>query len=89
MLILHGRTWNVRSNINQTSYESLTFNLILKEGHKYLFSDLTHNWGDAVTKCQSYGGWLLNIKSLEEQNCLVRYANTHGLSAWYWTDGMF
>ena len=63
------------------------YNINFKEGHKYLFSEIKHNWVDAAAECELYGGWLVNIESLAEQNCLVRYGNTHGLNAWYWTDG--
>ena len=44
---------------------------------------------DAVAECQLYGGWLVRINSLAEQNCLLKYANTLSLSGntWWWTDG--
>ena len=63
------------------------FELIIKEGHKYLFSEITHVWVHAASECELYGGWLVNIESLAEQNCLVRYGNTQGLTDWYWDDG--
>ena len=59
-----------------------------EEGHKYLFSDTKHTWQDAREECELYGGWLLSINSLQEQNCLVRYAQTSGLHhGWFWHDG--
>ena len=59
-----------------------------EEGHKYLFSDTQHTWQDAREECELYGGWLLSINSLQEQNCLVRFAQTSGLHAgWFWHDG--
>ena len=64
-------------------------NLNCEEGHKYLFSDVTHTWEDALAECQLYGGWLLSLDSLEEQNCLLRYDNISPVpTAWYWTDGL-
>ena len=62
-------------------------NLGCEDNHKYLFSDVVHSWFDAVAECQLYGGWLLSLGSLEEQNCLLRYGQSQGLDAWYWTDG--
>ena len=43
---------------------------------------------DAVAECELYGGWLVNIESLAEQNCLMRYAQKNGLFHDYWTDGI-
>ena len=63
-------------------------NLECEDNHKYLFSDVVHSWFDAVAECQLYGGWLLSLGSLEEQNCLLRYGQSQGLDAWYWTDGI-
>merc|ERR1712133_174358 len=56
-------------------------------GHKYVFSETTHNWMDSVAECELYGGWLVNIESLAEQNSLMRYAQKNGLFNDYWTDG--
>merc|ERR1719410_2187525 len=58
-------------------------------GHKYLFSDITHNWEDSMGECELYGGWLVQINDLKEYNCLLRYgakeiANEY---LWFWTDG--
>ena len=36
-----------------------------QEGHKYLFSDATHTWDEALVECELYGGWLVNIGSAE------------------------
>ena len=59
-----------------------------EEGHKYLFSDETSPWQDARDECELYGGWLLDINSQREQNCLVRFAKTSGLHhGWFWHDG--
>merc|ERR1719348_639495 len=56
-------------------------------GHKYLFNtDQTHTWEDAIAECQLYGGWLLDVTGLEEYNCLMRYGNSQGFDAWFWTD---
>lgn len=60
-----------------------------EEGHRYLFSDVMHPWDDAVAECQLYGGWLLSLDSLAEQNCLLRFENTASIPQdWYWTDGL-
>ena len=56
-------------------------------GHKYLFSEATHTWLDAMAECMLYGGWLVDVNSLEEHNCLMRFGNSQGFNAWYWTDG--
>ena len=79
---------NLECQVNSWSKNfHLQYDIDCKEGHKYLFSEITHNWVDAAAECELYGGWLVNIESLAEQNCLVRYGNTHGLNSWYWTDG--
>ena len=54
--------------------------------HKYYFSDSTLNWQDAREVCELYGGWLLSINSLQEQNCLVRHAMTAVHHGWFWHD---
>ena len=56
-------------------------------GHKYLFSDVGHTWQDAREECELYGGWLLSINSMQEQNCLVRFAKSSGVHGWFWHDG--
>ena len=38
-------------------------------------------------ECELYGGWLVDINSLEEQNCLLRHGNAQGYNTWYPTDG--
>ena len=43
---------------------------------------------DAVAECELYGGWLVNIESLAEQNCLMRYAQKNSLFNNFWTDGI-
>ena len=62
---------------------------LTKEGHKYLFSDATHSWDEALVECELYGGWLVNIGSVQEQNCLNRFAHSkiELVNKWYWTDG--
>ena len=56
-------------------------------GHKYLFSEVKMNWEDARVECELYGGWLVDINSLQEQNCLMRHGNSQGYNVWYHTDG--
>ena len=59
-----------------------------EEGHKYLFSDIKLTWQDARVECELYGGWLLSINSMQEQNCLVRFSLSSGLhTGWFWHDG--
>ena len=59
-----------------------------EEGHKYLFSDKYRHWQEAREECELYGGWLVDINSQREQNCLVRFAHSSGLHAgWFWHDG--
>ena len=67
----------------QSSIES-----IYQAGHKYLFSDSLLPWTDAVDECKLYGGWLVSLDNLKEQNCLLRYGMSQGFDAWYWHDGM-
>merc|ERR1711913_122796 len=58
-----------------------------EEGHKYLFSDIKLTWQDARDECELYGGWLVKLGSRQEQNCLIKYANSIGLtSGWFWQD---
>merc|ERR1711915_677496 len=54
--------------------------------HKYFFSDSTLNWQDAREECELYGGWLLSINILQEQNCLVRHASKAVQDGWFWHD---
>ena len=57
--------------------------------HKHLFSDVPRIWQDAREECELYGGWLLNIGGVEEQNCIVSYGRSQRYDAWYLTDGMY
>ena len=46
------------------------------------------SWEEAVGECSLYAGWLVALNSLQEQNCLLKHAQTKGLAEdWYWTDG--
>ena len=64
-------------------------NLECEPGHKYLFSEVTMTWEDARVECDLYGGWLVDINSLEEHNCLLRHGNSQGYAAWYHIDGNY
>ena len=58
--------------------------------HQYFFSDQRLSWFDASDECNLYGGYLLRIDSLEEQNCLLKYghsANIQVRGSWFWQDG--
>ena len=52
-------------------------------------TDEVRNWVDARDHCALFGGWLVSIQDVHEQNCLMRHAyNTDGLTDLsYWTDG--
>merc|ERR1712098_218654 len=58
-------------------------------GHKYIFSEDKKDWPSAKVECELYGGWLLDIGSMEEQHCLVKFARAQGIHAapWWWHDG--
>ena len=57
-------------------------------GHRYLFSEVKMTWEEARAECQLYGGWLVDLRSRREQNCLIRYAQAAGVTEdWYWHDG--
>ena len=57
-------------------------------GHKYLFSEMKLTWDEAVGECALYGGWLVDLRSREEQNCIIRGARTAQiLEDVYWHDG--
>ena len=61
-----------------------------EDGSRYLFSEVSLSWSEARGECSLYGGWLVSLNSLQEQNCLLRHAQTRGLSEdWYWTDGQY
>merc|ERR1719410_80027 len=59
------------------------------KGHKYLFSEVERPWLEAREECELYGGWLVDIRSQAEANCLMRYGMSLGLGcpSGYWTDG--
>merc|ERR1712126_237481 len=61
-------------------------NLECERGHKYLFSEVTLSWTEARIECELYGGWLVDVNSLQEHNCLLRYGNLQGFNTWFWTD---
>merc|ERR1712131_463281 len=56
-------------------------------GHKYLFSEDAKTWDEARIECDLYGGWLVDIRDVHEQNCLMKHAKTSDgvAQAWYWT----
>merc|ERR1739841_33380 len=58
-----------------------------EKGHKYLFSEIKHNWFEARGECELYGGWLVQINDLTEFNCLMRHGVAEETQTWYWTDG--
>ena len=54
-------------------------------------TDEVRNWVDARDHCALFGGWLVSIQDVHEQNCLMRHAyKTDGLTNdLYWTDGLY
>ena len=56
-------------------------------GHMYLFSEEARPWLEAKAECELYGGWLVDIRSQAEANCLMRYGMDLGCQ-YYWTDGI-
>merc|ERR1719481_390088 len=56
-------------------------------GHKYLFSEDTKSWTAAKVECELYGGWLVDIGSMEEYYCLIKFARAQQLFQWWWHDG--
>merc|ERR1711973_467005 len=61
-------------------------NLECEEGYKYLFSEIEHNWNDARAECELYGGWLVDVNSIEEHNCIMRYGKSQGFDKEFWID---
>merc|ERR1712126_795778 len=56
-------------------------------GHKYFFSEMFLSWEGAKAECTLYGGWLVAINSLQEQNCLMKAAiGIDSSNHWAWTD---
>merc|ERR1712165_620309 len=81
-LIVLGATLACVASVKAPHWEDLE----CEAGHKYLFSDQPRTWQDAREECELYGGWLVNIGGVEEQNCLVRYGRSQGYDGWYFTD---
>ena len=48
-------------------------------------------WEEARGECALYGGWLIDILDIREQNCLLRHVyETPGLEDdSFWTDGKY
>ena len=65
--------------------------IVTQEGHKYLFSDATHSWDEALVECELYGGWLVNIGGVREHNCLLEFGHSKAelVDKWYWTGGKY
>ena len=55
---------------------------------KYLFSEEYRTWDDALSECNLYGGWLADIGSIWEQNCILRYGKSQNFQSWYWIGGI-
>merc|ERR1712243_485736 len=84
-LFLQGILALVQNYFNKT-YVPNWQNLECEQGHKYLFSEIVHNWEDSIAECRLYGGWLVDIKDQKEQNCLMRYGISQGYNDWFHTD---
>ena len=46
------------------------------------------SWKEAFEECKLFGGWLVNIGSQSEQNCLLELGRTQEYNEWFWTDGI-
>ena len=57
------------------------------EGHKYLFSDEAVDWNSAREMCQLLGGYLVQIQSRHENNCLLAYGQNNLSPVVWWTSG--
>ena len=45
------------------------------------------SWFDASDECNLYGGYLLHIDTLKQQNCLLDYEHIANIAGWFWQDG--
>lgn len=54
---------------------------------KYFFSEKLLSWKEAFEECKLFGGWLVNVGTQSEQNCLVDYGRAQNYNEWFWTDG--
>ena len=45
------------------------------------------SWDEALVECELYGGWLVNIGGVREQNCLLEFGHSKAelVDKWYWT----
>jgi len=57
------------------------------EKDKYFFSEKLLSWKEAFEECKLFGGWLVNVGTQSEQNCLVDYGRAQNYNEWFWTDG--
>merc|ERR1712192_170834 len=57
-------------------------------GGTYLFSEDKKSWTNAYGECEFYGSHIAQIHGLEENFCLLEYAHSKGLPAYYyWHSG--
>ena len=58
------------------------------KGHQYLFSEDALDWNEARAMCELYGGYLVRIEDIHENNCLLKYALNNGYqNNYWWTSG--
>ena len=55
--------------------------------HQYLFSEDALDWNEARAMCELYGGYLVRIEDIHENNCLLKYALNNGYENRWWTSG--
>ena len=58
-----------------------------RKGHQYLFSEDALDWNEARAMCELYGGYLVRIEDIHENNCLLKYALNNGYENRWWTSG--
>eukprot|EP00092_Neocalanus_flemingeri_P048939 GFUD01056073.1.p1 GENE.GFUD01056073.1~~GFUD01056073.1.p1 ORF type:complete len:152 (+),score=24.19 GFUD01056073.1:72-527(+) len=53
-------------------------------GGRYYFSENSATWTEAIGFCQRYGGHLLQIENIQENNCLLKEAMSRNKAGVWW-----
>ena len=56
-------------------------------GHVYLFSEELLEWEEARDMCSLLGGFLVQIESQHENNCILKFCVETELTDWWWSSG--